>query len=302
MGQFFSKLGKDRLYLQRPDSADEGSSSIEPKVHTESNEILLRCTEQLSVVKSYTSPKDIIVKALSSPSDLDVQREALQGVSSNVAHIKQFYVLAKDLGPMMKTLLCQINSEDKLLDCEALARRFAKMAIFALEFDQGKMKNAEIQNDFSFFKRTLAKFSSPSDEDYGTGIDKETMMSLSLFLPKTSPMLSHVASILKDDQDKAACASALASIANVSSEMVKFKRVDDEESVFEYLKLITSAVILYDLVAARGAFAAGTQVKIKQCIQVLVDSEKVELVNCIKFLTPNFKSNTTPSRISAMLN
>lgn len=297
MGQFFAKPSKDRLYLQTTNAPAEGSSSAENDLIVEVDAIVLRCAQQLDVVRNYQSPMEALKKAISSPGDMDSQREAIKSIAPNIAHIKQFFTLADDLGPVMQKVLCFLDSQLKLSDCEQMAQRFAKLAIFVLEFDQIKMMNSDIQNDFSFYKRAIAKLPTSAD-DYGTGIDRDNINTISVFLPKVAPMLAHIAKALTQSN----ALKALATVANVSCEMVKYKRVEFAD-VTDHLKLITSSLVIYDLCDEVGSvFAAGTQVKIRQCISVLVENDPEKaLVNCVKFLCPSFKNNSTPARISSML-
>jgi hypothetical protein len=40
---------------------------------------------------------------------------------------------------------------------QALAKQFAELLQFVLAFDEQKLKNPSIQNDFSYYRRTLSR-------------------------------------------------------------------------------------------------------------------------------------------------
>jgi hypothetical protein len=51
--------------------------------------------------------------------------------------------------------LCSEDPRETLHNKQALAKQFAEVLQFTLKFDELKMSNPAIQNDFSYYRRTL---------------------------------------------------------------------------------------------------------------------------------------------------
>ena len=77
---------------------------------------------------------------------------------------------------------------------QALVKQFSRVLDFVLKFDELKMMNPSIQNDFSFYRRTLSRIRTPNPN-----VDSELMgikdlspefaNRMSLFYANATPML-----------------------------------------------------------------------------------------------------------------
>ena len=81
---------------------------------------------------------------------------------------------------------------------QALVKQFAKILDFVLTFDDLKMLNPSIQNDFSYYKRTVSRLRTPNsntpiDMPAISAITAEMANKISLFYAIATPML-HVLS------------------------------------------------------------------------------------------------------------
>lgn len=77
---------------------------------------------------------------------------------------------------------------------QALVKQFSCMLDFVLKFDEFKMLNPSIQNDFSFYKRTISRIRSPNpniaQEFIGIkDLTPELANRISLFYANATPML-----------------------------------------------------------------------------------------------------------------
>lgn len=80
---------------------------------------------------------------------------------------------------------------------QALVKQFASILDFVLKFDELKMLNPSIQNDFSYYRRTISRLRSPNPNSVTTvnemleisDINAEMANKMSLFYANATPML-----------------------------------------------------------------------------------------------------------------
>lgn len=74
---------------------------------------------------------------------------------------------------------------------QALVKQFAEILEFVLKFDEHKMKTPAIQNDFSYYRRTLTRASLVRQDNGETDVvvSNEMANRMSLFYAHATPML-----------------------------------------------------------------------------------------------------------------
>lgn len=76
---------------------------------------------------------------------------------------------------------------------QALVKQFAEILDFVLKFDDLKMTNPSIQNDFSYYRRTMSRLRLASQDeslyDNDLNISNELANRMSLFYAHATPML-----------------------------------------------------------------------------------------------------------------
>jgi hypothetical protein len=77
---------------------------------------------------------------------------------------------------------------------QALVKQFAEILDFVLKFDDLKMTNPSIQNDFSYYRRTVSRLRIANQEnpifaDNNVNIGNEVANRMSLFYAQPTPML-----------------------------------------------------------------------------------------------------------------
>ena len=99
-------------------------------------------------------------QAISSPSDDAAQTAAWDAVCPLVGKLKLFHDYAFEMEailPVLLEALCTGNPVETLEAKQALAKLCAELLSFVLKFDDLKMNNPAIQNDFSYYRRTLSR-------------------------------------------------------------------------------------------------------------------------------------------------
>jgi hypothetical protein len=98
-------------------------------------------------------------------------------------------------------LLCQDagNVKKNLEKYQATVSMLAKVLTFALDFDDLKMTNPSIQNDFSYYRRTLSRFKMSPDSKAlleSAIVQDELANRMSLFYAYPTPMLNGLVNAL----------------------------------------------------------------------------------------------------------
>ena len=99
-------------------------------------------------------------QAISSPNNEEAQQAAWAAVSKRVLLLKEFFLFSQELDTAVPLLLEALCAHDPLRSLEtkqALVKQLAELLQFVLAFDEQKLKNPSIQNDFSYYRRTLSR-------------------------------------------------------------------------------------------------------------------------------------------------
>lgn len=89
------------------------------------------------------------------------------------------------LPKLLKNLFSNGKADENLEGQQALAKQLADILDFVLRFDDAKMINPAIQNDFSYYRRSLNKQKNKVD----VKIKDELANRMSLFFAYPTPML-----------------------------------------------------------------------------------------------------------------
>lgn len=165
--------------------------------------------------------------------------------------------------------------------------------LFAFEFDQLKMLKPEIQNDFSFYRRSLGSAA------IGNGVlplPSDEANVVSMWLAGALPMMGSVGSALKEES------IVLVHMANIAFGMLARKSCESVEDKVQLVNIMIISLIMYDRVCGvpGGVFTSHSAIKAKKCIQVMKregGNRAQQLAQCIKYSTIHYNDNTTPKSI-----
>ncbi|KAK5898079.1 hypothetical protein CgunFtcFv8_015527 [Champsocephalus gunnari] len=198
---------------------------------------------------------------------------------------------------------------------QALAKQFAEILHFTLRFDELKMTNPAIQNDFSYYRRTLSRMrinNVPAECE--NEVNNELANRISLFYADATPMLKALSDgttkFVSENknlpiENTTDCLSTMASVCKVMLETPEYRsRFASEETVSFCLRVMVGVIILYDYVHPVGAFAKSSKIDMKGCIKVLKDQppNSVEgLLNALRYTTKHLNDESTNKTIKSML-
>lgn len=312
MGKVMSLLNGEQVTTQifldfenaKPDSDEE------KEVYETVSAVLGRGPTILEELEKYKGCEEFIRKAITNPGP-ESEEEAWNAVLPAVDQLKEFYDFSLELEscfPKLLVALCKNDPKQSLTNQQALAKQLADVFDFVLRFDDLKMVNPAIQNDFSYYRRTLNRMKL-SKRDLNISIRDELANRMSLFFAYPTPMmnvvnettvkfLSQDAGVPRDN-----VTNALATMANVCQEMVEKKKFSNDDTHMFCLRCMTGSIILFDHLHNQGAFHKKSPIHIKNCITVLKGFvEPVDgLLNALRFTTIHLNDADTPNNIKHLL-
>ncbi|XP_020322620.1 CYFIP-related Rac1 interactor B [Oncorhynchus nerka] len=295
-------------------------TEAERAVWEQVNEVLMEALAILDDLQSYNGAGEEIRQAIQNPSEDQVQERAWAAVVPLVGKLKKFYEfslrLEGSLHGLLKALTSARCSPTQHLEQEqALARQFAEILHFTLRFDELKMTNPAIQNDFSYYRRTLnrMRINNVAAEEENE-VNNELANRMSLFYANATPMLKTLSDattkFVSDNTDlpienTTDCLCTMASVCKVMLETPEYRsRFASEDTVSFCLRVMVGVIILYDYVHPAGAFVKSSKIEMKGCIKVLKDQPQssVEgLLNALRYTTKHLNDETTSKQIKNML-
>ena len=201
------------------------------------------------------------------------------------------------------------------------------------------MTNPSIQNDFSYYRRTISRLRIANQEnsfftENNVNISNETANRMSLFYANATPMLK----ILSDSTSQFVInnkelpientTETLGTMAKVCQRMIEnqwvfpsnvpfifvinlkllfsefYSRFQKEDTILFVLRVMVGVIILYDHVHPVGAFVKSSHIDVRGSIKVLREQPPnvVEgLLNALRYTTRHLNDVTTPKNIKSLL-
>eukprot|EP00002_Diphylleia_rotans_P000653 TRINITY_DN1032_c0_g1_i1.p1 TRINITY_DN1032_c0_g1~~TRINITY_DN1032_c0_g1_i1.p1 ORF type:complete len:314 (-),score=72.77 TRINITY_DN1032_c0_g1_i1:614-1555(-) len=286
------------------------SSPEDKQVYDEVAEILRAAPNYLELISNYKGCGELIRQAMSSPTK-ETEDAAWAAVVPCVEVQKQFYEYGTRIDDVVKLLfrgMSRSSSEQVLQDQQSLAKLLAQLFDFVLRFDEKKMSCPQIQNDFSYYRRTTSKIKGPRDESSGRMKD-ELANKISLFFASPTPMMRVVVDSTKkyllDNPSTRVetLTQILALLANIFEGMVNRRKIEKPEMIEFVLRAMTGCLVLYDHVNPLGAFHKKSPIHVKRCIELLKKQPVPQdgLLNAIRYTTLHLNDKDTPSSVTALL-
>jgi len=260
----------------------------------------------------YSGCEEYIRKAITTPGP-ETEEAAWNAVLPAVDQLQEFFDYAMELEtwfPKLLVALCKDSSKMSLQNQQALAKQMADVFDFVLRFDDAKRTNPAIQNDFSYYRRTLNRMKI-SRKEMNIKIRDELANRMSLFFAYPTPMMKVIGDtttkFLSTDTSlpRENVTAALATMSNVCQGMVANKKFASDNTNIFCLRAMTGAIILFDHIDAQGAFSKKSPINIRASVNLLktyTTSPTDGLLNAIRFTTVHLNDAQTPNAIKQLLN
>jgi len=184
-----------------------------------------------------------------------------------------------------------------------LQKQLADVLDFVLRFDDAKMINPAIQNDFSYYRRSLSKHKNKVE----VKIKDDLANRMSLFFAYPTPMLRVITEttlnvVKANTVQKTEVVGGFTLMANICLEMVEQAKFQNPQTNLFCLRAMTAAIVLVDHLDDLGAFHRKTQIHIKNAIAALkIQSGTDSLLNALRFSTVHLNDADTPAPTKQML-
>lgn len=341
MGNLLRLLARDESCCALPkhdifvDFESALPANEEVQLYQEAEDILIESEGIIKDLIGYKGASKEIREAITKPTP-ENEATAWTTLMPLVLKLKSFYDFSLKLESVVPKILKELCSSQKpatvvgsiveQLDVhQALVKQFAKVLEFVLKFDEYKMMNPALQNDFSYYRRTTQR--NRNSMNVGAAFDGSELAdptqiseqisvgvanSMSLFFANATPMLLSLSKatsqFVNDENVQDVTTEMLSVIAKVCQKMLTLpelrSRLQYEETELFILRVMVAVVILYDHVHPTGAFAKGTHVDVKGCIKVLREQEKSRaegLLNALRYTTKHLNEETTPKSTKTLL-
>ncbi|CAH0398852.1 unnamed protein product [Chilo suppressalis] len=326
MGKLLSLLSRDDsnccssprydIFLDFENAAPTDTERV---VFEEVQRVLLDSEKILEEIQCYKGAGREIREAIADPSRISQER-ASRAVKPLVDKLLRCYNHSLELQRVVPRLLGSLvggamSPTQHLEQQQALVKQFAEILEFVLKFDEHKMKTPAIQNDFSYYRRSVSRgglinAETPGDEPH---ISSEVTNRMSLFYAQATPMLkvlSEATSQFVNDnqQDLENTTETLSTMAKVCLRMLENPKLvaqfSREETSLLVLRVMVGLIILYDWVHPSGAFCRSSSVDVKGCVKFLQQQTPAKaepLLNALRYTTKHLNHQTTPKNIRTLL-
>jgi len=259
--------------------------------------LLERTRAALDEIQNYKSCQGAIKKAIEAPKDAQINTDAAVALKDNILAIKSWYDLAEDMAAVLPQIAAKISEKGAVTEDPELTVALGQLVAFMYRFDQAKLYESGIQNDFSGYRRVMNKCSGIE-----LPLDESAASVVSMFVAQPGPFAHRLGTAFKDVPDKSRL--VVAELCNASCGAIdrsKGKAVLPEPTVDLYRHVMVGCIILYDRGSNGGAFSSA-QIAILKCCTAAkkrggVDTAK--LCSALKYSTVTF--NTASDRIQDLL-
>ena len=240
---------------------------------------------------------------MSSPSDQELQQVAFSALLPNVKLIQKFFNTANETAEYAVNLLQELSGDMAMRTNMHKTYQLIQLLNTLYAVDQAKMMTPGIQNDFSFYRRSVGKFQSQAP------VPETAANQISMWIAEATPMLSSLTMALKTAiKKRPELGGTLTKLANMCAWIVSRDGGLTQSQKDELFVAMTTAIILVDRSTARGAFFKESGIQMKKCLKTMVSDEHSngsEVVmgckNSLKYSTLHFNDSTTPGFVEELL-
>ncbi|XP_064078037.1 CYFIP-related Rac1 interactor B [Macrobrachium rosenbergii] len=304
------------------DFENASPSEAEQALYDDVGRVLRGSQTVIQDLQQYKGAAKEIREAISDSGD-EHQRRARETVLPLVQKLKQFYLFSNDIEAIVPRILAELCGPEltptqHLETQQALVKQFAEILEFTLKFDELKMTTPAIQNDFSYYRRTVTRSRMEMNGSDGweenVNIDHQLANKMSLFYANSTPMLkvlSKATSTFVAEHKEIPLENTtetLGTMAKVCQRMLEnpdlIARFRREETQLFILRVMVALIILYDHVHPVGAFVKASNVDVKGCVKVLKEqpaSSSENLLNALRYTTMHLNDDNTPKQIKTLL-
>ncbi|ELP85147.1 hypothetical protein EIN_081790 [Entamoeba invadens IP1] len=281
-------------------------SGEESDLHKKLVEVTSKTADILDKISNYKAKEAEIRCAIATPS-AETEEAAWRAIIPQVQLINSFFEFSRSMKTQFSeamSVVSRTNGTLSVTNLQATTVQIMELIDFAIQFDNKKLMNPGLQNDFSYYRRSVGKMKQKHRED--VVLRDDVTNQISMFFAFAAPMvlcLSETATeSVKGGTNLENFASFLSVVASscCGSAMVK------GQDAVKNLRIMTGCILLYDTVVPTGVFNTKGKFNILDCVRALkgfeTNRDEVDLlVNALKFSTKHFNDSDTPKNVLALL-
>ncbi|KAI8916306.1 hypothetical protein EDD86DRAFT_198247 [Gorgonomyces haynaldii] len=263
-------------------------------------EICRQSNDIIKQLQQYKGCGEFIRKAISSPTK-ENEEACWRELQPMILDLKMFYEHSVKLEQNVLGILQLLAKGDvleRMGQCQATSVRLADLLAFCSEFDAVKMNNPNIQNDFSYYRRTVSKMKM-QNSNLQIVVSDELANRMSLFFAHATPMTK---SLIDSAQSKISTRSlnpqvvdAFAALAGIAYHTVNENRTTRDK--IYYLRIMTTSILFYDHLHPAGAFTKESKINVRSSVKLLQQhggDQTESFINSIKFSSVHLNDESTP--------
>jgi len=274
-----------------------------------SETVTVNGVQVLNALSNYKGCEAAIRKAITNPTP-EAENEALIQLLPAVDILHEFFEFSKKLEDYLPVLFEPLCTDDPVSSIQTnmgCARVLGEVFNFALRFDDLKMVNPAIQNDFSYYRRTLNRLKlSKQDKSIEIRVTGEVANRMSLFFAYPTPMMrvliDATTKYINTTSQGTKLADGLAHLANFFTTYLNEagkSGAPANDTTLKVVAYLTGTIVLYDQISTEGAFKKNSPIMIRDALKgVKAYSQNQALfANAIRFTTAHFNDASTPESI-----
>eukprot|EP01128_Nolandella_sp_AFSM9_P006567 TRINITY_DN3414_c0_g1_i1.p1 TRINITY_DN3414_c0_g1~~TRINITY_DN3414_c0_g1_i1.p1 ORF type:complete len:328 (+),score=74.46 TRINITY_DN3414_c0_g1_i1:60-986(+) len=302
MGALGSVLGGDKdfvpaFFLDFENATPKGE---EETIFNQVQEVISKHEEILDLMSRYKGCTELIQKAISQPTEENKDR-CWRALLPTAETLKDFYLHSEKLAEVFPLLVNHLCGPEDAVESfgqrQALTKQLASIVDFAMAYDDYKMVNPAISNDFSYYRRSMSGMKLQGGVTKFP-ISEELANKMSLFFAFPTPMLNVITTSVAQNKKTSPMklVIGMSLLANVCWNLVEFKRFDNTETLMFCLRAAVGFTITVDSIFEPGIFhpkVKKTPINPKKCVTVLQNFTDAPVSNLMSALKYNCKEAAT---------
>jgi len=264
--------------------------------------LLARTKDALIQIQGYKSCQVAVKKAIEAPKDVQINTDAAAALQDNITAVKSWYDLAEDMAVALPQVVANISRQGAITTSPELAAALAQLVAFMYRFDQAKLYESGIQNDFSGYRRVMNKCSGVA-----LPLDESAASVVSMFVAQPGPFAHRLGvafQALGADSRLvlAELCNACCGTIDRSKGKEPAQKMDGFGSSVDFCRhVMVGCIILYDRGSKSGAFGSRDIAVVKCCTAAKKrgGADTASLCNALKYSTATF--STSPDRVQEIL-
>ena len=260
--------------------------------------------EILEKMTNYKAKESEIRSAIATPSP-ETEEAAWKAIIPQVQIINSFFEYSREMKKQFVNALkviCQTEGTETVLQFQASSIRLMDIIDFAIQFDNKKLTNPGLQNDFSYYRRSVGKMKQKHRED--VTLRDDVTNQISMFFAFSNPMVLCLCEALNEDLKSGMNLDNLSAWLKTVANVCCLEAQKQGANGIKMLRVMTGCCLLFDAVVPLGAFNPKSKfnmIDMVRTLQAVSHEECALLLNALKYSTKHFNDDETPKNIKVLL-